>query len=307
MTDRAWLGPVGIWTGNLDFLSTAEMKDAAAELEELGYDAIWVPEVAGRDVFVALTHLLSATQRLVGATGIANIWGRDAVAMACGVRAVTEAFPDRVLLGLGVSHQNLVEGLRGHHYRKPLEAMSSYLDAMEAAPYSAQRPSTPVRRVIAALGPKMLALAGEKADGAHPYLVPVEHTAQARDVLGPGPLLCPEQMFVLEQDPSTARAIARRHLAVYLGQPNYARNLMRLGFTDEDFTDDASDRLVDALVAWGDVDAVVDRVRAHLDAGADHVCVQALVSEKRGVPFDQWREAAPALRELAQSRANEPR
>src|SRR5438270_13623226 len=153
-----WLSPVGIWTGNLDFLPTSAMKEAAAELEALGYGAIWVPEVAGRDVFVALTHILSSTTHLVGATGIANIWGRDAVAMACGVRALTEAFPDRVLLGLGVSHQNLVEGLRGHHYRRPLEAMSSYLDAMEAAPYSAQRPATPVRRVIAALGPKVVAL-----------------------------------------------------------------------------------------------------------------------------------------------------
>ena len=275
-SDHGWLGPIGIWTGNLDFLPTAAMKDAAAEIESLGYDAIWVPEVAGRDVFVALTHILSATSRLVGATGIANIWGRDAVAMSCGVRAVTEAFPDRVLLGLGVSHQNLVEGLRGHHYRKPLEAMSSYLDAMEAAPYSAERPSTPVRRVIAALGPKMLALAGKKADGAHPYLVPVEHTAEARDVLGAGPLLCPEQMFLLERDPATARAVARRHLAVYLGQPNYARNLLRLGFTDDDFADDGSDRLVDALVAWGDEEAIAARVREHLEAGADHVCVQPL-------------------------------
>src|SRR5947209_563113 len=211
-----WLWPVGIWTGTLDFLPTAAMQEAAIELKELGYGAIWVPEDAGRDVFVELTHILSATTRLVGATGIANIWGRDAVAMSCGVRAVTEAFPDRMLLGLGVSHQNLVEGLRGHSYTKPLAAMSAYLDAMEAAPYSAQRPSTPVRRVIAALGPKMLALAGEKADGAHPSLVPVEHTAEARDVLGPQPLLCPEQMFVLETHPTVARAIARRHLSVYL-------------------------------------------------------------------------------------------
>jgi probable F420-dependent oxidoreductase len=296
------LAPIGVWTGSLDYLPTAQLKDAAAELEDLGFAAIWVPEVAGRDVFVTLTHLLSATQRMVGATGIANIWGRDAVAMSCGVRAVTEAFPERVLLGLGVSHQNLVEGLRGHHYRRPLEAMSSYLDAMEAAPYTAHRPDTPVRRVLAALGPKMLALAAEKTDGAHPYLVPVEHTAQARDVLGPQPLLCPEQMFVLERDPARAREIARRHLAVYLGQPNYVRNLARLGFRDDELGAEAGDRLVDALVAWGDVDAVVARVKEHLDAGADHVCVQALTADKRGVPFEQWRAVAPALRELAAAR-----
>ena len=153
MSERWEPGRFGVWTGNLDFLPAAQMTEAAAELEELGYSAIWLPEVAGRDVFVALTLLLASTTRIVGATGIANIWGRDAVAMSCGVRAVTEAFPDRVLLGLGVSHQNLVEGLRGHSYRRPLEAMSGYLDAMEAAPYSAERPSSPVRRVIAALGP----------------------------------------------------------------------------------------------------------------------------------------------------------
>jgi probable F420-dependent oxidoreductase len=299
---RLELAPIGLWTGALDFVPTARMKELAAELEELGYGAIWIPEVAGRDVFVALTHILSATTRLVGATGIANIWGRDAVAMSGGVRALTEAFPDRVLLGLGVSHQNLVEGLRGHDYRRPLEAMSRYLDAMEAAPYTGERPSTPVRRVIAALGPKMLRLAADKADGAHPYLVPVEHTAQAREVLGPEPLLCPEQMFVLDSDADAARTTARRTLAVYLAQPNYARNLLRLGFTDDDFAADGSDRLVDALVAWGDVDALVKRVREHLDAGADHVCVQALSNDRRGVPVEAWREAAPALRELVEGR-----
>jgi len=303
---REQLSPVGVWTGALDFVPTAQLKDLVAELEQLGYGAIWIPEVAGRDVFVALTHILSATSRIVGATGIANIWGRDAVAMSGGVRALTEAFPDRVLLGLGVSHQNLVEGLRGHDYRRPLEAMARYLDAMEAAPYTGERPSTPVRRVIAALGPKMLQLAGEKADGAHPYLVPVEHTASAREVLGPKPLLCPEQMFVLNTDATAARATARAHLAVYLNQPNYARNLLRMGFTDDDFPGgEASDRLVDALVVWGDVDALVDRVTAHLDAGADHVCVQALLTERRGVPVDEWREVAPALRELAAKRTGQ--
>lgn len=300
---RKQLSPVGVWTGALDFVPTGQMKDLAAELEELGYGAIWIPEVAGRDVFVALTHILAATQHVVGATGIANIWGRDAVAMSGGVRALTEAFPDRMLLGLGVSHQNLVEGLRGHDYRRPLDAMSHYLDAMESAPYTGERPTTPVRRVIAALGPKMLQLAGTKADGAHPYLVPVEHTALAREVMGPAPLLCPEQMFVLDTNAETARTTARRTLAVYLAQPNYARNLLRLGFTDDDFPGgNASDRLVDALVAWGDVDALVERVRAHLDAGADHVCVQPLLNERRGVPLEEWREAAPALRELAASR-----
>jgi probable F420-dependent oxidoreductase len=188
--------------------------------------------------------------------------------------------------------------LRGHNYDKPVETMSAYLDAMVAAPYFAERPTTPVRRVIAALGPRMLQLAAEKADGAHPYLVPVEHTATARETMGAGPLLCPEQMFVLDPDPGSARATARHHLAVYLNQPNYLRSLRRLGFTEDDVSDGGSDRLVDAIVVWGDVEAIAARVKAHLDAGADHVGVQALVEGKRPVPLEQWREVAPALSTL---------
>jgi probable F420-dependent oxidoreductase len=299
MTDRGWLPRIGVWTAALDFVPTAQSRELAAEIEELGYGAVWIPEVAGRDVFVQLTHVLCATQRLVAATGIANIWARDAVTMSCGARALTEAYPDRMLLGLGVSHRNLVEGLRGHVYRKPVETMRAYLAAMQAAPYTAQRPATPLRRVIAALGPKMLALAAEQADGAHPYLVTAEHTAWARETLGAQPLLCPEQMFVLDSDADRARATARAGLAIYLTQPNYIRNLLRLGFTEDDICDGGSDRLVDALVVWGDAAAVAGRVRAHFDAGADHVCVQALISERRGVPLRQWREAAPALAELA--------
>jgi probable F420-dependent oxidoreductase len=298
-TAASWLPPIGVWTGALDYVPTSGVRELASELEELGFGAVWLPEVAGRDPFVTLTHVLSATERIVGATGIMNIWARDAIAMSCGVRALTEAFPDRVLLGLGVSHRNLVEDLRGHDYTKPLAAMSRYLDAMDAAPYSAVRPSTPVRRVLAALGPKMLTLAAAKADGAHPYLVPVEHTAMAREVLGPEALLCPEQMYVLDSDADRARTTARNSLAVYFGQDNYARNLLRNGFTEDDFDNGGSDRLVDALVAWGDVDAVNERVRQHLDAGADHVCLQALVDAKRVVPLEQWRAIAPAMRELA--------
>lgn len=298
MTDFT-LPRIGCWTGGLDFVPTSRAKELAAEIESLGFGAIWIPEVAGRDPFVALTHILSATSTLVGATGIMNIYGRDAIAMACGVRALTEAYPERVLLGIGVSHRNLVEDLRGHSYEKPVETMSAYLDAMVAAPYYAERPTTPVRRVIAALGPKMLQLAAAKADGAHPYLVTVEHTATARETLGAGPLLCPEQMFVLDPNPQTARATARAQLAVYLTQPNYLRSLRRLGFTEDDVADGGSDLLVDSIVVWGDVDAVAARVKAHLDAGADHVGVQALVDGKRAVPIEQWREVAPALRPLS--------
>jgi probable F420-dependent oxidoreductase len=299
---RFAIGPVGIWTGALDVVATSRAKELAAELEELGYGTVWLPEVAGRDVMAHLALLLSATTRLVGATGIASIWGRDAVTMTGGAKALTEAFPERFLLGLGVSHHTLVEDLRGHHYDRPLAAMRSYLDALDRAPYTAFRPTTPVRRVLAALRPKMLALSAERADGAHTYLVPPEHTADARNTLGPGPLLCTEQAFLLETDPTRAREIGRAHTAVYVRLPNYQNNLLRYGFTDADFADGGSDRLVDAIVAWGDEQAALDRVRAHFDAGADHVCVQAITAGARDLPDDQWRRMAPALSELIATR-----
>jgi probable F420-dependent oxidoreductase len=203
-----------------------------------------------------------------------------------------------MLLGLGVGHRNLVEDMRGHSYHKPLSAMRTYLGAMDAAPYFSQRPTTPVRKVLAALGPKMLALAGEFAEGALTYFVPPEHTAYARGALGEGPTLCVEQAVLLESDPTRAREIARGHTAIYLALPNYANNLRRLGYTEADLAGAGSDRLVDAVVAWGTEDEVVARVESHLQAGADHVCVQAL-SVRRNVPATQWRELAPALRAVS--------
>jgi probable F420-dependent oxidoreductase len=296
---RLLLAPIGVWTGALDTVPAAQAQELAAELEQLGYGAIWLPEVAGRDVMLHLGLLLGATQRLVGATGIANMWARDAVTMTGGVKGLTEAFPERVLLGLGVSHDHLVSGLRGHQYERPLAAMRQYLDAMDASPYTAFRPTTPVHRVLAALGPRMLALSAEKTDGAHTYLVPPEHTEQARKQLGQGPLLCVEQAVLLETDPDRARQIGRAHTAVYIRLPNYQNNLRRFGFSDEDFGDGGSDRAVDAIVAWGDEQVILDRVRAHFDGGADHVCVQALPAGAREVPAGQWRSLAAALRELA--------
>ncbi|HVF31854.1 MAG TPA: LLM class F420-dependent oxidoreductase [Acidimicrobiales bacterium] len=296
------LAPIGIWTAALDVVGASEAQELAVEIESLGYGAVWLPEVAGRDVFLHLGLLLSATRTLVGATGIANIWGRDAVTMTGAVKGLAEAFPERALIGLGVSHKNLVEGLRGHDYDKPLSAMRAYLERMDASPYTARRPTTPMRRVLAALGPKMLQLAAERTDGAHPYFVPPEHTATARGMLGDGPLLCPEQAVLLETDAERARTIGRAHTAIYVAQPNYTNNLRRLGFTDGDFADGGSDRLVDAIVAWGTVDDVVARVQAHLDAGADHVCVQALTPSFREVPIAQWRELAPALVGLSADR-----
>jgi probable F420-dependent oxidoreductase len=289
------IGRIGIWTFALELQPSVQAQAAAAEIESLGYGALWIPEAMGRE---ALTHaglLLAATRRLTIATGIANVWGRDAMTMAAGQKTLDEAYPGRFLLGLGVSHAPLVEGLRGHRYEKPLSFMRRYLDAMDAAPFVAAPPSRPSRRVIGALAPKMLALSAQRSDGAHPYFVPPEHTARARDILGPGPLLAPEQAVVLETDPSAARAIARAHMAMYLRLPNYTNNLRSLDFGDDDLRDGGSDRLVDAIVAWGDVDAVVARVGAHRAAGADHVCIQVLPADPRALPLPEWRRLAPAL------------
>jgi probable F420-dependent oxidoreductase len=290
---------IGIWTGALDMVPSTRAKELAAELESLGYGAVWIPEVAGRDPFVHLSFLLSATERLIGATGIANIWARDAVATSCATKTLTEAFPERVLIGLGVSHQNLVSELRGHDYGKPLTAMRSYLDGIEVAPFSAQRPEMPSRYVLAALRPRMLQLAAERTEGAHTYFVTPQHTARAREILGGGSLLCAEQAVVLESDPTVAREIGRRYTSTYLAQPNYVNALRELGFNDSDMTDGGTDAFVDTLVAWGDVDTIRERIEQHLRAGADHVAVQPLPAEKRGVPDRQWRELAPALTELS--------
>jgi probable F420-dependent oxidoreductase len=231
----------------------------------------------------------------VVATGIASIYARGAMAMNAGWRTVSEAFPGRFLLGLGVSHQPAVEGLHGREYGPPLQAMREYLDTMDGALFFASEPTEAPQRVLAALGPKMLALAAQRTSGAHPYFVPVEHTAIARETLGPDALLCPEQMAVLETDPDQARQIARRTMQTYLGLPNYTNNLRRLGYTDDDIANGGSNRLVDAIVVWGDEDAVRARVAAHHDAGADHVCVQVLPHDASALPLDEWRRLAPAL------------
>jgi probable F420-dependent oxidoreductase len=289
------LGRVGLWQYQLDQVPSAQSQEHAAELEELGYGAIWVPEMVGRDAFVNCTLLLSATDRIVMATGIASIWARDALNANSVLHTITEAFPERFLMGLGVSHQVMVEGIRGHVYDKPYSAMTAFLDAMDNGIFTASPPTTPTHRVLAALGPRMLRLAAERADGAHPYFVPVEHTAFARETMGEGPLLCVEQAAVLETDPAAAREIARGHMSIYLGLPNYTNNLKRFGFTDDDLADGGSDRLVDAIVAWGDEAAVAERVAAHHAAGADHVCVQVLPPEPTAVPMAEWRRLAPAL------------
>jgi probable F420-dependent oxidoreductase len=291
------LGRIGIWTYHLNYQPTSKVREIVAELEELGYGALWIGEAVYREPLTSAAVLLSATSRMVIATGIANIWARDPVTMTAAQFTLAEAYPERFLLGLGVSHARLVEGLRGHRYEQPLTAMRRYLDAMDQAAeaYRAVKPGERPPRVLAALGPKMLSLAAERADGAHPYLVTPEHTAKARTQLGPDRWLLPEQAVVLEADPEQARAIARRHLSRYLDLRNYTNNFRRLGFTDDDLAGHGSDRLVDAIVAWGQVDTIKRRVMEHLDAGANHVAIQVFDVDPRGLPMRQWRALARAL------------
>ncbi|MCA2178172.1 TIGR03620 family F420-dependent LLM class oxidoreductase [Nonomuraea glycinis] len=294
MTDVAALkrrmGRVGVWNGTLGGESAAFEREAAAEVERLGFKTLWIGETpTGKEALVHSALLLGATRHLMVATGIASIWGRDATAAANGADALAEAFDGRFVLGLGVSHAPAVAA-RGHDYSRPVSAMRTYLDAMDATKYSGPLPE-PAPRLLAALRPNMLELAARRAQGAHPYFVPVEHTARARAVLGPEPILAPEQTVVLDTDPARARRTARRFMSLYLALPNYVNNLRELGWRDEDFADGGSDALVDAIVAWGEPDKIIDRVRAHLDAGADHVCIQPLA--------DTPRDALEHLRVLA--------
>lgn len=290
------LGSIGIWTAAFDGHPSATAQDAAREVERLGYRTLWLNEATGRDPFVMAGLLLSATSTLTVALGIANVYARDAMTTAAAQKTLAEAYPDRFLLGLGVSSPVLVEKVRGHSYDKPLTYMKEYLDAMDRAPFNAVGPATPPERVLAALGPKMLELSSTRANGAHPYLTTPEHTRTAREVLGPDVLLAPEQMVVLETDPSTARAIGRTAISFYLRAPGYLANLRRLGFSDHDWADpkNPSDHLVDAIAAWGDIDTVVARIREHQEAGADHVAVQVLRGD-RELPIAEWRQLAPAL------------
>jgi probable F420-dependent oxidoreductase len=287
------IGRVGIWQGVLDLQPTSRVRELAAEIEAMGWPALWLPEATGRDALVSSSILLEATTTLKVATGIAQIHARDPIAMANGQRTLAEAYDNRFLLGLGVSHAPLIEGARKQAYVKPYSFMKGYLAAMAEAPFTAYGPAEPPPTIIAALGPKMLELAAT-VQGAHPYFVPPEHTALAREALGPEPLLAVEQMVILDTNPETARALAKGDMARYLALPNYANNLRRLGYTEEDLAG-PSDRLVDAIVAWGDGDAIKARVQAHLDAGADHVCVQHLVADRKVPPVDQWRRLAEIL------------
>jgi probable F420-dependent oxidoreductase len=287
-------GTVGIWTGTHESLPPSQSGEIASELESLGYSAMWFPEAWGREAFTNASLLLSSTSTMKIATGIANIWGRDAVNASNATKTLNAAFNGRFVLGLGVSHQPLVERMRGHHYTTPLNAMREFLTAMDTAPMLAYEGEQPYARVLAALGPKMLELAYEKTDGVLPYLVVPEHTAQARAAVG-DKFVGVEQALVLGQNREEFLRRAHAHLEIYTGLDNYKNSWRRLGFSNEDFVRGGSDRLCDAMVVHGDEDVILQRVNEHQQAGADHVCLQVLGDEASSPPFDEWRRLAPVV------------
>jgi probable F420-dependent oxidoreductase len=283
------LGKLGIWCST-DALTVSQLTDLAQRTERLGYAALWFPESRGHESFSMASFLLSRTESLIIATGIANIYARDATTAKQGQYTLAKLSGGRFLLGLGVSHVPMVESLRGHQYGKPIATMRAYLDGMEKAaailPPLAEAPPT----VLAALGPKMTELAADRTTGIHPYNVTPDHTAWARKQIGPKPWVCVEQKVLLISDPAKARAIARQNLAPYMGLPNYRNNWLRLGFSEQELANGGNDRFLDAMVAWGDVAAIRQRIRQHFDAGASHVCIQ---------PLDPGGQRIPDLNALA--------
>src|SRR5262245_26897934 len=270
-------------------MTAREAAGLARQVEALGYGAFWFPEIRGRNAFVQAGWLLAATERLHVATGIANIFLREPYATATAQRALAEQSEGRFVLGLGISHAPFVEQVLGRHYGSPVSAMEEYLDRMEGVVYDAPLPKTLPPTVLAALAPRLLRVAARRTAGSHSYLVPPAHTARAREILGPEPWLCVEQKVLLERAPSKARRVARQACAFYLGLSHYQKSLRRLGFGEDDLADGGSDRLIDALVAWGGAEDLARRLREHRDAGATHVCIQ---------PIDPEGSARPDLRAL---------
>jgi probable F420-dependent oxidoreductase len=290
---RARLGRVGVWTFAFDALRAADVRDAAATIEALGYPTLWVPEGgSSREIFAHLSLLLAATRGITVCSGIANVTARHPEAMAGGARTLADAFGERVVVGIGIGHQ-ATAGRRRQEWEDPVGRMAAYLDEVDAARMGPD-PAVPVRRLIAALGPRMLRVAASRSLGAHTYFVPVAHTARARELLGPEPVLAVEQTAIMSGDPAEARGMARPWAAGYLGLPNYANNWRRLGYQD-DLGEGGSDRLIDAAFARGDVASIATRVREHLDAGADHVCVQVISGRDEVVCLPALGELAGAL------------
>ena len=281
----------GVWFF-YDGMTAAESAEFARRVEKLHYGALWIPEAVGREPFAHAAYLASRTERLVFATGIANIYARDPLTMSAASKTVAELSDCRFLLGIGVSHKPLVANLRGHSYDKPYSYMREYLPKMKSALYRAPEPKERVPVVLAALHPKMLALCAAEADGTHTYFVPPEHTAMARAAVGPKALICVEQAVVLETDAAKARATAREYMKTYVPRlPNYTNALKALGWADKEFENGCSDRLVDAIVAWGTETQIRGRVEAHLKAGASHVCIQPLNTANALMPDERALQA----------------
>lgn len=282
------LGRFGAWWSGTWKVAEQPDVDTATEMEGLGYGALWSSGGFEPGLSAHFGQLLASTRSIPVASGIVSIWAADPDDLGPAVAALDAAYGDRFLLGLGTSHSAIVAD-----YSKPYSKMVAFLDALDAL----EVPVPPERRIIAALGPRMLQLAAERSVGAHPYFVPAEHTELARETLGAGPLLATEVAVVLETDPDKARALARTYASIYLGLPNYTGNLRELGYGDNDLGGGGSDRLIDAVIPWGDVATIAARVRQHLDAGADHVCVQ-VVADRQDFPLAEYRELAPALAEI---------
>ena len=266
------LGKLGVWYF-FDGFSSEQSAAVAKKIEALGYETLWIPETVGKNPVALSAWLLANTKRLNVATGIMNIYHREPGVTLAAQNTLAEQSSGRFLLGIGVSHKPLVEGVRGLEYGPPVTTMRQYLDKMAASPYTGIAPDEPPATLIAALGPKMLALAAEKCTGAHPYFSSPEHTRMAREVMGAQAWLCVEQKVILETNPEAARALARPVSRIYHQLPNYRNNWLRMGLSEKDI-DDLSDRFIDTTFAWGNSAAIQERIQAHLDAGADHVCIQ---------------------------------
>ena len=285
--DGVNLGKFGVWTFDFEDQPAALMRDSVQELDELGWRAFWIPERDGREAMTHAGFLLANTEHLHVVNGIAQITSRAARWTHGAHVLLADAYPNRHVLGLGVG--------RGRPGVKPMDAMIEYLDELDAITSPNPAPEGPLHRILAAYGPKMLELARDRADGAHTYHVNVEHTAHARDILGPAPFLGVEQAVLFETDPATARAVAREHLRPYLAGGFNLAKFKRLGYTDEDLAGGGSDRFVDDLVSWGDLDVIVRKLAEHVDAGADHVAVQVLGTERGQSALPHWRTLAQAL------------
>jgi len=275
----------------MDAMSASESTAFCRRVERMGYKVVWSPEAWGREPFAHGGYLLANTDKLIYATGIANVWVRDPMTMAAAARTLTELAPERFILGIGVSHRSLVENLRGHKYVKPFSYLSEYIPRMKAALYQAVAPKADPPLVVAALHPKSLALAAREARGTHTYLCLPAHTAKARALMGPDAWVCPSVIAILERDATKARARAREHLSFYANQENYRRILLAQGFTPSDFEQGCSDHLVDSVVAWGSEEKVRDRIDAHLAAGASHVCLMPVRCDNSGLPDERALEA----------------